>query len=357
MSALQPLGPDSASSRLQYGGAGEYEGTLGRVAKGVRLFATGGDGLIRFLETQPSRPTAVIVYGTVVSHWRKLLRWCGRRDIPLIGDVVDWYSPRQMPGGWVNWFANEYTLRRQVPLANGLIGISHFLCRHYEGHDLRAVRVPPVADVLAMDYSTERSSESDALHLVYAGVPENKDLLHHVFSALAATDPTGRGLMLHLVGPDERLVRQLWPDYPAAAVKLYGRLNHRETLAVVKRCDFSVLVRPDERYAHAGFSTKVVESFACGTPVIGNITSDLGMYLSHGSNSIVCERPSAGALVTAINEAMQLRVAWPAMRAAARRTAETGFDFRAYIDVVGRFLGEVVQCDRRRSGRGDELIA
>jgi glycosyltransferase involved in cell wall biosynthesis len=80
------------------------------------------------------------------------------------------------------------------------------------------------------------------------------------------------------------------------SLKAVGRIPRDGVLKNLEEADFTVLMRsPDQRYAKAGFPTKVVESLSSGTPVICNITSDLGDYIRDGENGIVVDRCSAEA--------------------------------------------------------------
>jgi glycosyltransferase involved in cell wall biosynthesis len=47
------------------------------------------------------------------------------------------------------------------------------------------------------------------------------------------------------------------------------------------------LLRENRQYAHAGFSTKFVESLSCGIPVIANLTSDIGYYLNQENGHLI----------------------------------------------------------------------
>jgi glycosyltransferase involved in cell wall biosynthesis len=106
------------------------------------------------------------------------------------------------------------------------------------------------------------------------------------------------------------------------------------------------LLRPDARYAHAGFPTKVVESFAVGTPVLANLTSDLGRYLVDGRNGLVCDADSADAVVGTLVRALRLSPGQlGALRTEARRTAERSFDYRAHVGSVAAFLESLRPVD------------
>src|SRR5208282_6294467 len=96
-----------------------------------------------------------------------------------------------------------------------------------------------------------------------------------------------------MVGPSrDELARSLGTDAPllealGSRLQFVGRMPHSEALQTLAGMDFSILLRPNLRYAHAGFPTKLGESLAMGVPVICNLTSDLGMYVRDGQEGIV----------------------------------------------------------------------
>ena len=85
----------------------------------------------------------------------------------------------------------------------------------------------------------------------------------------------------------------------------------------------------------AGFPTKFVESLACGVPVIANLTSDLARFLRDGQEGLVCSGYSAADFSEVLERASKLRSSeLTEMRQAARRTAESAFDYRNYTDTL-----------------------
>ena len=119
-----------------------------------------------------------------------------------------------------------------------------------------------------------------------------------------------------------------------------GRIARNEVLKHLESADFTMLLRPEnERYAMAGFPTKVVESLSTATPVICNYTSDLKLYLKDGENSIILEDTSAESCANALKKAVSLTAEErKIMQNNARKTAEKEFDYRVYTDKVKEFI-------------------
>ena len=68
----------------------------------------------------------------------------------------------------------------------------------------------------------------------------------------------------------------------------------------VNHADFTILLRNRNRATMAGFPTKIVESLACGTPVITTRTSDLEHYIVDGDTGFFIDISSEEKMVKAL---------------------------------------------------------
>ena len=121
-------------------------------------------------------------------------------------------------------------------------------------------------------------------------------------------------------------------------------MSHSEVKRQLAVADYTVLLRPNKKYANAGFPTKVGESMAMGVPVIANITSDLGKYLHDGIEGIICDDESPEACAKAIRKALSIDESQrKMMRKNARRQAEESFDYRNYIKPVQMYIEGIIR--------------
>ena len=121
-----------------------------------------------------------------------------------------------------------------------------------------------------------------------------------------------------------------------------GRVSRNEVMDYLTNTDFTVLFRPsEERYAKAGFPTKSVESLSTGTPILCNLSSDLGMYLVDGKNSILVNQPTEKELKNAIKRILTLnKKQLEQMQMLSYETAINNFDRTRYLDDFRNFLIE-----------------
>ncbi|MFG2009531.1 glycosyltransferase [Micromonospora sp. NPDC048868] len=336
----------SGSGTVWHVGAGERPARgASAVSKAVQLVVGLGERTVRWLDERPTRPSCVVVYGGGAQYMARVGRWCRRNGVALVADVVEWYAPHQLPGGALGppHLSAKLALHHYYPRCQGIIAISSLLEHHYRARGCRVLRVPPTLDVLGVKTGGQAiRAEGSPLDIVYFGTPGRKDLLTPVIRAADAVGRTTR-LTLSVYGPSIDEVRGLLGGAQLPpSVRVPGRVPQQDVEDIVREADFSVLVRPSERFTHAGFPTKFVESMACGTPVIANLTSDIGQYLKDGRQGLVCVDHRSDELQRVLRRAAVLpRPQREEMRVAARVTAESFFDYRRFADPLAAFLGSL----------------
>jgi len=258
------------------------------LAKVRRRLGRGGDA-VAALNTLTPVPDVVVVYGGGAAFMGAVVRWARRRGAAVAADVVEWYDGSHLPLGrfgpyaWDNHLMMTRTLRR----VDGAIVISRFLEEHLRSLGVtRLVRVPPLADV--RDDVAVRTIDDGVVRLAYCGSPGRKDRLDLVVRAITEVDPQGQRVRLDVAGVDADQLTHMY-DLTAlpAGVTAWGRVTHARALQLLAGADFMPLVREDERFARAGFPTKVVEALSLGVTPWVNLTSDLEDHLADGVNAVV----------------------------------------------------------------------
>ena len=310
-------------------------------------YVTMGSKSRRWLDRLNARPAAVILYSGYTPYLLQLKGWCRRARTPLIFDAVEWYtaaSPLRFLTSPYLW-QTELAMRVLTRRLDGVIAISRYLEDWYAKAGLPVARVAPTLDVAGM--APGPGGDAGRLSLVYAGTPgKAKDQLNEIVAAVRAVDPEGRRLVLDVFGPTIPEILRLpsMRGEASPAIIAHGPVSHADAMAAVGRADFSILARRPDRVSTAGFPTKVVESLAVGTPVIANLTGDLGEHLVDGENSLICAGYRAEAVAGALERALALTADERArMRIGSRRTAEANFDYRVHAPALLR----VVEAARR----------
>jgi glycosyltransferase involved in cell wall biosynthesis len=300
----------------------------------------------------PGGLEAVFVYNGMTGYQWRLRRFCARNHLPLICDVTEWYEPTHWSGGRFDlrrWDV-EMSLRYWAPRAQGAIVISRYLEQAFAKHGRPVLRVPPLIDLQDPKWEFPRTATKSTgeLRVVYAGDAGRKDYLANAIRGLSYLGERGKSVRMLIVGPSrDELASSLGPDSELLNTQrdqfeFTGRLPHPMALQRVAECDFSIMLRPHERYAEAGFPTKLVESLACGVPMIGNLTSDIGMYVRDGIEGIVLRDCTPESFAQGVERALSLSADQRQdMGAHARRRAKQSFDYRNWAEPLRAFMKEV----------------
>ncbi|MFS1413861.1 hypothetical protein BCU70_21370 [Vibrio sp. 10N.286.49.C2] len=251
----------------------------------------------------------------------KLMVFCKRKNIQLIADLTEWY-------GWdgvgiyrdtVRFLATQLRMRVLCRLIKKKIYASSFLDEFYNNH--KGYILPFCTSIERNVWANEEKTlNNDITHFVYAGSPGYKlakDRIDKIISAFYRINDKTTKYKFNIVGISKTEYIDIYPEHEVFLKELEdkitfkGRLSHKETLIIVRNSDFSILIRPDNRVSNVGFSTKIVESLACETPVIVNITSDIEKYIEESRTGILIgqlDRALDSALIKSINMTKEERL-------------------------------------------------
>ncbi len=302
--------------------------------------------LINKIRVKNEGKDVIIYYGTSTRILLPLFYYCKLKKIKLVVDVVEWYEYSNLPFGRYGPIAWDvhFCLTQLIPRCDGAIVISSYLQRYFNNRGMKTIRIPVLINPNYKDISTEVNPQFDPkyLNLIYAGTPEKKDLLLTIIEAVEQLSSKGLFIRFHLLGPTQQQLLKIVSKTLSDAIVCYGRIPQEKVYLYLQQADFSVLLRPNMRYAHAGFPTKFVESLNAGLPVIANFTSDLELYLKDGYNGFVVDEISVDALVRKIQYVRTLnRDAFRQLKQNARESAMNNFDFKNYSEDLERYMLKV----------------
>ena len=316
-----------------------------RLKKDIRRF---------LIEHSKDRPyDAILLSGVYYDYSSVFFKYRKRYGAKLIVNALEWFDKGnvQFDGlrGKINLVKNRVALKHTFVKMKNILVISTLLEKYYSSHGCNTVVIPTVIDM--QEYQKEPLISAvvvrDRIHIAYAGNPCRKDYVINAIFALERLSPEELSkTVLDFYGvTTEQMYREGLPgdffEKYKDNIVCHGRIPYADVKKKIAEADFTVLLRPDKRYANAGFPTKVGESMACGTPVIANITSDLGKYIIDGKTGIICENETPEACAKAFRRALNLtREQMAEMRREALKMAEKSFDYRAYTEAMERFLNE-----------------
>lgn len=275
--------------------------------------------------------------------FRRALKYARRNNIPVIHDSVEWYSPEEYKYGKLSleYLQKEYTNKIGIRLPIKIIAISSYLKEYFEERGLKTIRVPVIMD--SSQITPKFTKKNEKTIFVYAGAPGKKDYLHIMLAGFSKLpSEILSNIEVHIIGINKDqlqnhcCVTQEVINNLGTALIVHGRVPHSEAIEWVKNANATLLLRDDQlRYAKAGFPTKVVESMMYATPVICNVSSDLGMYLRNAENSYIvseCTETSfCETVLKFINTPLELQ---NSININARKDAERYFDINNYSEII-----------------------
>ncbi|MFV9373595.1 glycosyltransferase [Citrobacter portucalensis] len=255
---------------------GERPHASASILKKINQYFFIGQKSIDFIKRQKQLPRYIILYSGYSPYLFRFLKFCNDNKIKLIFDCVEWYLPKSSCEYVYNayYWNIELAMRILIPKCDGVICISSYLENYYKLKACKTINIPPTLSIDDLPHKTIHEINGP-IRLIYSGSPGHKDLLQKIVDTVSQL--SGK-FELDIVGVN---------GVNSNNVRYHGRVDHEESVRFVSDSHFSILFRPSNKTSQAGFSTKVVESMSCATPVITNNTGDLGKYINDGVNGYI----------------------------------------------------------------------
>ena len=304
---------------------------LGRV-----LFLYNTKKILKQLQLNEIKGILVVSGGKVVfEYFEKISK---ENNIQLFHDSVEWYSSTEFKRGEKDraYKANQELNTEIINKNYKVFSISSYLEKFFSEKGIKTIRVPVIMDVQRIKHQKDMG-KGEKIRIIYAGQVGEKDHLVEVVQAIEYLEKNNISkFQLRLIGITreqyENKFGKIKEELLNKSIYFMGRISREEVLNELSKAHFTVLLRPEnERYAKAGFPTKVVESLSTATPVICNYTSDLNLYLRDRYNAIILDGCSEDACIKGLERILKLsKMELETMQGNARKSAEKYFDYRKY---------------------------
>lgn len=279
-------------------------------------------------EIENADPDYVVLYNFPAIASLNIINFCHKHDIKVIHDVTEWECEQQ-------WNVRAIIRRIDILLrmrycirkCDGVIAISRFLYNYYK-KDVNTILIPPTVDLTDEKWKREMSlTVSSPIKLVYAGTAGigQKDRLDLIIREVLKSSQ----IQLDIIGMTKEQYETSFGKIsePLTNITFHGRVPHKVALEAVKNADFQFLIRDNNLKNNAGFPTKLVESMACGTPLIATLTSNIGDYIIDGENGfIVSEQRTLNSIISTITDLPKEQI----LEMKQRCLNYDGFDYHIY---------------------------
>jgi glycosyltransferase involved in cell wall biosynthesis len=289
----------------------------------------------------------IIYYGVSSRILLPLMIFSRLKNKKIIVDVVEWYDYSHVPFGRFGPLALDVhlSMTKLIPISDGIISISSYLEKYFRKKNCIVIRVP-----ILIEQDNELDSGKTCLclesgtriNLIYAGYAGKKESLGNLIQALRVLNNSKWIFVFHILGMTEKEVKWLYGDNLEQYIIAYGKVNRITVQQFLSQADFSVLFRPDKRFANAGFPTKFTESLSAGLPVIANLTSDLHLYLKDSYNGFIAENDTIESIIKVLKRISILdRNSIQALKLNAKASAIENFDYKLFSSKFDTFLDNI----------------
>jgi glycosyltransferase involved in cell wall biosynthesis len=305
------------------------------------IFYASGKDIVSYLKQE--HPQCIITYNYPAIAQERVLRYCRKNSIKVIGDITEWYNAKSV----VKHIDSSLRMRCSNKHLDGIITISKYLSDYYS--DQKVLQLPPLTDIEDEKWKSQNSTNpqqnpsnptKSTISLIYVGSPGGgKDCLDYILMGMKKIQKSN--LSLDIVGITKEQYSSLYDfhDIEDILVKFHGRLPHLQAVNLLKQSDFQIFFRENIRSNNAGFPTKFAEAMTAGIPVIANRISNISDYVIYGENGYIIDRPSQEEIQNVLEEVSKLS------RADLERIKcncdKSLFDYRSYAPDINNFIASL----------------
>ncbi len=318
--------------------------TFGSTSKTLNYLQFGFNAIKEINQLRKNTTIEAIILGTCnLTTDIVIRRFSHSNKIPLIKDVVEWYSACQFRLRWfsISYIEKEISNRFIIGKKDRVIAISRYLFDYFSNKGIKCVRIPIFFNQAEYQFNDRPPIKRNYIQIIYAGSPGKKDYIHILLEAvnlLPIDIVKNQNIKICLLGVSQKYVRSYCSshninfDFICNVIDALGRVSRSVVLEKYRDSDFSILIRDGaKRYAKAGFPSKIIESISMGIPPITNFTSDIDLYFENRRTCIEI----ADCTPAACKDSLLLALSMSSteienLKKQAKNLAMTNFDISSY---------------------------
>jgi len=330
------LGELAIYDGFKYVSVHEFNNGKGNIFFKIMKYLQMGSRTLNYLNKESLENVSVIIayHGTSIFLIRlKVL--CRKYNIKLILDCTEWYEYNDLAGGKYGIIALDNSFRMNIvnPIIGNLIVISSYLYDYYSNVENK-IKIPFLINTENFNI-TNLEIETKNIKLLYVGNPGKKDKFDILFKAIHNFNKNNnRKFYLDIYGLTlddykKNISAKLANDINKKFISFKGRIDNSLVRKLYEKYHFSILLRPNERYAIAGFPTKLVESLSYSTPIIASNVGDINQYIKISSTGYLVNNLSEEELIKIFILILSLsNKEYSNMRKKSFETAKINFEYK-----------------------------
>ncbi len=293
----------------------------------------------------------VYLYGSNSTFVAPLLRFCKRRGIRCVIDVVEWHQPFQYPKGErdLRYRSSNTTFTKLSPRTNGVISISECIAQYYRNKNVITEVFPVIIDANEHSCDLLKKQSDDFVHLIYPGNPMYKDDIAVMLEGIAELNADEKHrLRMHLSGVSEAKLRSYLGDKEKVldtlgeTVVFHGWLEYADLISLYEKVHFLYMSRPDNLVTRANFPSKMPELMTYGIIPVGNRVGDYPNYLEDGKDSVLFDQNTKEDCANALRRVLLLSTEERMeMHRAVLQTVSEKFDYHNWKEKVQAFMERI----------------
>lgn len=356
----------------------------------IYLFDTPGENIVFIPNFKPSKAHTIILKELDFLGVYKYYRWVrsyssGKNDVfllypysfasTLVFLLIRWFGGvrifveknelevairlnAQMPIGLLSKLLFILLQMINIPLSvmqdllhsffSGLIVISKKLGKLYSIVTKNVVYVPVLVDTNQFMPGISYAEHRQKFLLTFAGsITEKKDKLYELVQIISSDSELRSKFRLQIYGfinnsSKQRLESLIVKYGMTDEIRLFNPVPHNSMAEIFSNSDILLLIRPSNLQNEYGFSTKLAEYLASGTPVLTTDVSDNAEYLTDNLNAFVLNKNNLDSVTLSnklkfiMNNIGKLKE----IGEGGRITAIKHFDYRIYSGTLINFFRE-----------------
>lgn len=289
---------------------------------------------------------AVICFDFQALPFKKIIRYCKHKNIPVISDTTEWTNTN---GSFIKriikFFDTEYRMRLLNKRCDCVISISDYLFEYYKKKHVFTIKIPVLVDNELLIKSTITPYKTK--HFVYAGsTDKSKDRLDTIVNAFSSLREVRDDFVLDVLGLTYQDYSKVFKttikeELLRNAIVFHGFLDHSHCVNIISNSSYTIFVRRKSRKNIAGFPTKFAESISCGVPVVTNRIENISSYFVDGENGFLLPNDHKG-IVEKLNYILDISNQDYA-KIKQNCIEDQSFDYHRYINVFAELFEKITR--------------